>query len=219
MAKTTVHPIPKVARLTLGEKEVELPVLVGTEGEIDIDIRQLRAQTGAITVDPGFGNTGSCNSKITFLDGEGGVLRYAGYPIEDLAEKSHFLEVAWLLIHQELPKRQELDKFRNEITYHTMLHEDLKRFFGSLPKAGHPMAVCAATVGALSTFYQDVTFDDPDERRWSAAVRLLAKMPTIAAQSYKHSVGQPFMYPRNDLAYAENLLYMMFATPCEGYEP
>ncbi len=210
---------PKKARLQLGDQEIELPVLVGTEGDLAIDIRNLRAQTGAITFDPGYANTGACTSKITYLNGEEGILRYAGYPIEVLAEKSHFLEVAWLLIHQELPTQTQLSEFENEITYHTMLHEDLKRFFSSLPKAGHPMAICAAAVGALSTFYQDVQFDDPDERRWAAAVRLLAKMPTIAAHSYKHSVGQPSVYPRNTFSYSENLLHMMFATPCEEYTP
>ncbi len=211
--------VPDTARLTFGDQEIVLPVLIGTEGEVALDIRKLRAETGAITYDPGFANTGSCRSKITFLNGEEGILRYAGYPIEELAEKSHFLEVAWLLIMQELPSAEELASFEKEVTYHTMLHEDLKRFFSSLPKAGHPMAICAATVGALSTFYQDVRFDDPAARRWAAALRLLAKMPTIAAYSYKHSVGQPSMYPRNELSYAANTLYMMFGTPCEEYEP
>ena len=210
---------PKTARLLYGDKEIELPIITGTEGECAIDIRQLRAQSGLITYDPGLGNTGSCMSKITFLDGEEGVLRYGGYPIEELAEKSNFLEVAWLLIKQELPTHAELDEFKREITYHTMIHEDLKRFFSSLPKAGHPMAVCAATVGALSTFYQDLKYDEPSLSRRGAAVRLLAKMPTIAAYSYKHSIGQPFMFPRNELDYASNLLHMMFATPCEAYEP
>jgi citrate synthase len=211
--------VPKTAKLKIGDKEVELPIIVGTEGEVAVDIRKLRSLTGAITYDPGYANTGSCLSSITFLDGERGILRYAGYPIEDLAEKSTFLEVAWLLIHQQLPNREELDNFRREITYHTMLHEDLKDFFGSLPKTGHPMAVCAATVGALSTFYQDAKFDDPAEHRWQAAMRLMAKMPTIAAYSFKHSIGQPFMYPRNELSYCENVLHMMFGNPCETYEP
>ncbi len=209
----------KTAKLTIGDKTIELPVLEGSEGEVAIDIRNLRSQTGAITYDPGFGNTGSCLSNITYLDGEQGILRYAGYPIEQLAEQSNFLEVSWLLIHQELPTKDELAEFHREITYHTMVHEDLKRFFGSLPKTGHPMAICAATVGALSTFYQDVKYDDPEDQRWAAAVRLLAKMPTIAAYSYKHSKGQPFMYPQNDLSYPENILHLMFATPCEPYEP
>jgi len=210
---------PKTAKLILGDREIELPVIVGTEGEVAVDIRSLRAETGVITYDPGLGNTGSCQSQITFLDGEKGILRYAGYPIEQLAEQSNFLEVTWLLIKQQLPTGTELSDFTTEVTRHTMVHEDLKRFFSSLPKTGHPMAVCAACVGALSTFYQDVKYDDPAEKRWNAAIRLLAKLPTIAAYSYKHSVGQPFMYPRNDLGYAANLMYMMFGNPCEPYEP
>ncbi|MEZ5965101.1 MAG: citrate synthase [Planctomycetota bacterium] len=211
--------VPKTARLVYGDQEIELPVIVGSEGEAALDVRQLRAQTGLITYDPGLGNTGSCMSKITFLDGEKGVLRYGGYTIEELAEKSNFLEVAWLLIRGELPNKAEMAEFQREITYHTMIHEDMKRFFSALPKAGHPMAVCAATVGALSTFYQDLKYDDPSQARRATAVRLLAKMPTIAAYSYKHSIGQPSMYPRNELGYAANILHMMFATPCESYEP
>jgi citrate synthase len=212
-----IKPPTKSAHLRIGSKEIDLPLLVGTEGEIAIDIRKLRAQTGAITFDPGLGNTGSCASKITFLDGEQGILRYAGYPIEQLAERNNFLEVAWLLIHQELPTSRQLAGFEHEISQHTMIHEDLKRFFSALPKVGHPMAICAATVGALSTFYQELTMSADEDRHMQAAVRLLAKMPTIAAYSYKHSLGQPFMYPRNDLSYASNLLHMMFATPCEDY--
>jgi len=210
--------VPKTAKLTIGDTDLELPVIVGSEGEVAIDIRQLRAKTGAITYDPGLGNTGACLSKITFLDGEQGVLRYAGYPIEELAKSSHFVEVMWLLLHQQLPSAQQLAQFTHDITYHTMLHEDLKRLFASLPKVGHPMAVCAAAVGALSTFYQKAS-PNTREQNWIDAIRLLAKMPTIAAYCYKHSIGQPFMYPRNDLSYAGNLLYMMFGTPCEQYEP
>lgn len=209
----------KSATLTIGDKTIELPIIEGSEGEIAVDIRRLRSETGFVTYDPGFGNTGSCLSNITFLNGEQGTLRYAGYSIEDLAENSNFLEVSWLLLHQKLPTREELEDFHRQITYHTMVHEDLKRFYGSLPKTGHPMAICAATVGALSTFYQDVKYDDPEDQRWAAAVRLLAKMPTIAAYSYKHSKGQPFMYPQNHLSYPENILHLMFATPCEPYEP
>ncbi|MEZ5966260.1 MAG: citrate synthase [Planctomycetota bacterium] len=216
MSKQTT---PTHAQLILGDKRLDLPVFVGTENEVAIDIRKLRAETGAITYDPGLGNTGSCKSHITFLDGEKGILRYAGYPIEQLAEQSHFLEVAWLLVNQELPDQAQLAEFERQVTYHTMVHEDFRRFFSSFPKAGHPMAICAAAVGALSTFYEDVHFDDPADQRKAAAVRLLAKMPTIAAYSYKHHLGQPFMYPRNDLTYAANILHMMFATPCERYEP
>ena len=214
----TTTTLPATATLTLGDLEIQLPVVGGSEGEIGLDIRRLRAETGCVTYDPGLGNTGSCTSEITFLDGEQGILRYAGYDIAELAERSHFLEVAWLLIKQQLPTEQQLTDFEREVTYHTMLHEDLKRFFSALPKAGHPMAICAATVGALSTFYEEVRYEDAEEERWAAAVRLLAKMPTIAAYSYKHSVGQPFIYPRNDLSYAANTLHMMFGTPCEPYE-
>ena len=217
MGKERAATATKTAKLTLDGVEHEFPVIVGSENEVAIDIRQLRAQTGAITYDPGLANTGACLSEITFLDGEKGVLRYSGYPIEQLAEHSSFLEVVWLLIHRDLPTQKELDGFRKQITYHTMLHEDLKRFFGAFPKAGHPMAITAATVGALSTFYQDVKFNDPAEQRWAAAIRLLAKIPTIAAYSYKHSIGQPMVYPRNDLSYCENILHMMFSTPCEEY--
>ena len=142
--------VPKTAKLTLGDQEIELPVMVGSEGELAIDIRKLRSETGAITYDPGLGNTGACTSNITFLDGEKGILRYAGFPIEDLAEQSTFVEVMWLLLHQQLPTAQQLASFTHDVTYHTMMHEDLKRLFGSLPKAGHPMAVCAAAVGACS---------------------------------------------------------------------
>ena len=214
----TNQTVPKTAKLSFDGKEFDLPVMVGSEGELAIDIRQLRAKTGAITYDPGLGNTGACQSKITFLDGEVGILRYAGYPIEELAQKSTFVEVMWLLLHQELPTSAQLEQFTHDITHHTMLHENLKQLFSSLPKAGHPMAVCAATVGALSTFYQNASANTP-QQNWIDAIRLLAKMPTIAAYSYKHSIGQPFMYPRNDLSYSANLLHMMFATPCEKYEP
>ena len=210
--------VPKTAKLTIGDLQIDLPMLIGTENEIAIDIRQLRAKTGAITYDPGLGNTGACSSKITFLDGEQGTLRYAGYSIEEIAQKSNFVEVMWLLLHQRLPLAAELAQFSHDITYHTMLHENLKQLFSSLPKSGHPMAVCAASVGALSTFYQDSS-SGSDEHNWISAIRLLAKMPTIAAYSYKHSIGQPFMYPRNDLSYAANILYMLFGTPCEKYEP
>jgi citrate synthase len=202
------------AEIQCDGKRTTLPVLRGTEDEVAVDVNQLRAKTGLITFDPGYANTGACRSSITYIDGEKGILRYRGYPIEELAEKSSFLEVAWLLIHGELPTRAELSTFAREITRHTMLHEDFQRFFGALPKDAHPMPVCAATVGALATYYQE----QESERALSiAVVRLLAKMPTIAAWSYKHSIGQPFIYPRNHLDYASNFLHMMFATPCEEY--
>jgi citrate synthase len=203
------------ATLSLDGIAATLPVVRGTEQETAIDIEKLRAATGLITLDPGFGNTGSCRSAITFIDGEKGILRYRGYPIEELAAKSTFLEVAWLLIHGELPTRAELDGFTAEVRIHTMLHQDFGRFFDSLPKDAHPMPVCAAAVGALATFYQQ---PESDRQIHDTIIRLIAKMPTIAASSYKHSIGQPFNYPLNRLDYASNFLRMMFAVPCEEYE-
>jgi citrate synthase len=191
-----------------------LPLVRGTEDETAIDIQTLRSKTGMITLDPGFANTGACRSAITFIDGEKGILRYRGYPIEQLAEKSTFLETAWLLIHGELPNEQELRSFRGEVTYHTMLHENFGRFFDALPKDAHPMPVCAAAVGALATFYQQ---PETDQSQHDMIVRLIAKMPSLAAASYKHSIGQPFIYPDNRLEYAWNFMRMMFATPCEDY--
>ena len=203
------------AKLVYEGKEFSLPVIEGTENERAVDVRKLRAETGLVTYDDGYGNTGSCKSAITFIDGEQGILRYRGYPIEDLAEKSTFLEVAWLLIHGELPSRPELESFSGEITRHTLLHENFARFFSALPKDAHPMPVCAAAVAAMATFYQEPESDDTIHK---TVIRLLAKMPTIAAYSYKHYIGQPFIYPRNDLDYCSNFVRMMFATPCEEYE-
>jgi citrate synthase len=212
--KTETETAPETAELRLDGTSLELPLVRGSEGETGVDISRLRATSGLITLDPGYGNTGSCRSAITFIDGERGVLRYRGYTIEELAEKSSFLEVAWLLIHGELPTRAEIQEFTDDVRQHTMLHEDFRRFYGSLPKNAHPMPVCAAAIGALTTFYQD---PESEAKIKSSIIRLLAKMPTIAGSSYKHSIGQPFMYPRNDLDYASNFLQMMFATPCEEY--
>jgi citrate synthase len=195
-------------------RSATMPVVRGTEDELAVDIQNLRSSTGMITLDPGYGNTGSCRSAITFIDGEKGILRYRGYPIEELAERSSFLEVAWLLIRGELPTRAELDGFTHEVTRHTMLHQDFIGFFDAMPKDAHPMPVCAAAVGALATFYQDLV----DHEHQETIVRLIAKMPTIAAWSYKHSIGQPFMYPQNRLDYASNFLHMMYAVPCDEYE-
>ncbi len=207
----------ETAKLTVDGKTLELPIVTGTEGERGIDITSLRAKTGLITLDPGYANTGSCKSAITFIDGEKGILRYRGIPIEQLAEKSTFLEVAYLLIYGTLPTRKQLDDFVGSITIHTMLHEDFKRFFGALPKDAHPMAASAAAVGALATFYPD-SLDPRSERQVEISVhRLIAKMITMAAYAYKHSIGQPFIYPKNELSYAANFLHMMFATPCEPY--
>ena len=208
----------ETAQLRIGDQTIDLPIVEGSEGERGIDIGKLRATTGCITLDPGFANTGSCQSGITFIDGEQGILRYRGIPIEQLAERSTFLEVAYLLIYGHLPSQNELDDFVGSITIHTMLHEDFRRFFGALPKDAHPMAACSAAVGALSTFYPD-SLDPSNERELEISVhRLLAKMPNMAACAYKHSIGQPLIYPRNDLSYAANFLHMMFATPCEDYE-
>jgi len=203
-----------VVELRYGGKTHSYPVIEGSEGEKAIDIGKLRAQTGLVTFDPGYGNTGSCKSTITFIDGEKGILRYRGYPIDELAEKSSFLEVCQLLIGGELPSAAALDAFRADVTRHTMLHEDMKKFFEAMPKDAHPMPVLAASVGALATFYEQP--ESEDEIR-TAVIRLLAKMPTLAAWAYKHSIGQPFVYPRNDLDYASNLIHMMYATPCETY--
>ena len=209
----------EVATLTIGDKTVELPVVEGVNGEKGIDVTRLRAETGAITLDPGYWNTGSCESGVTLVDGAEGLLRFRGYPIEELAAHSHFLEVAYLLIHGELPSPSALDEFERSIRYHTMLHEDMKEFFGAFPKDAHPMAACSAAAGALSTFYPD-SLDPRDPAQVEISVhRLIAKMPTIASYAYKHSVGQPFMYPRDDLSYVGNFLQMMLATPCEDYEP
>jgi citrate synthase len=211
---TETEKLMDTAELTFDGRTVKLPIVRGSEGETAVDIRKLRAETGLITLDTGLGNTGSCKSTITFIDGEKGILRYRGYPIQDLAEKSTFLEVAWLLIYGELPSREELDQFTREVTRHTMLHENFREFMHALPKDAHPMPVCAAAVGALSTFYQEV---ESERSTHDAIIRLIAKMPTIAAYAYKHSLGQPIVYPRNDLDYSSNFLRMMFANPCEEY--
>ncbi len=212
---TEDHPVPQDAiEFQYGDQTVQLPLVRGSENETAIDIRELRGATGLITLDPGYANTGSCRSKITFINGEQGILRYRGYPIEQLAKQSTFLEVAWLLIYGEMPSAAEREQFTQDVTLHTMVHEDFHRFFASLPKSAHPMPVCAAAVSALTTFYDE---PETEEQIAKSIVRLIAKMPTIAAYSYKHSMGQPTMYPRNDLGYASNFLHMMFATPCEDY--
>ena len=208
----------ETAQLRIGDKTVDLPIIEGTEGERAIDITNLRRDAGVITLDPGYANTGSCQSAITFIDGDRGILRYRGIEIEDLAANSTFLEVAYLLVYGHLPTTAELDAFTDSITFHTMIHEDFKRFFGAMPKDAHPMAACSAAIGALATFYPD-SLDPRDPRQVEISVhRLIAKFPTMAAYSYKHSIGQPFMYPRNDLGYVANFLYMLFGTPCEEYE-
>jgi len=206
------------ANLTYNDQEYRLPVVTGSEGEQGIDITALRKSSGAITLDPGYVNTGACKSAVTFLDGEKGILRYRGYPIEELAERSSFLEVAYLLIYGELPTATELDAWSDSIRHHSMVHEKMRRFFDALPKEAHPMAVCSAALGALSTFYQD-SLDPRDPQQVMISIhRMLAKMPTIAAYSYKTSIGQPRLYPKNHLDYSSGYLRMMFGTPCEEYE-
>jgi citrate synthase len=203
------------AKLILDGTEYELPVEVGSEGEVAVDVRSLRKQSGAITFDPGYGNTGSCESTITFIDGEKGILRYRGYPIEQIAASSRFSEVCYLLVYGRLPNQQEYDEFRQRLTRHTLIHEDMKKFFEGYSMTGHPMAILASMVTGMGTYYKDTqNLEDADQN----VVRLLAKVPSIAALSYKKSIGQPFVYPRNDLAYTKNFLYMMFAVPTEPYE-
>ncbi|OYP38424.1 citrate synthase [Rhodopirellula sp. MGV] len=205
------------ARLTFGDQEIEMPMLEGSEGERAIDISELRKLTGMVTLDEGFVNTGSTRSAITFLDGEKGILRYRGYPIEELAQHCDFIEVAYLLIHGELPDAEQAATFRSGIRHHTMIHEDMRSFYNGFPRDAHPMAILSSVVGALSTFYQDsMQVDDPEQVEISI-YRLIAKLPTIAAYSYKKSIGQPFMYPNNDLDYCENFLHMMFATPAHEH--
>jgi citrate synthase len=200
-----------------GGLDVELPVLAGSLGPRVIDIRRLYAETGMFTYDPGYTSTASCRSAITYIDGDAGILLYRGYRIEELATKSDFLEVAYLLLNGELPNREQKAKFVHDITYHTMLHEQIQFLFRGFRRDAHPMAVMIAVVGALSAFYhEDLDVDDP-WHRVVATDRMIAKMPTIAAWAYKYSVGQPFIYPRNDLDYAGNFIHMMFATPCEPY--
>jgi citrate synthase len=207
----------QIAELKLPEKTVELPIVEGSEGEKAIDIGALRAKTGYVTLDPGYMNTGACQSAITFIDGEKGILRYRGIPIEVLAERSNFVETAYLLIYGKLPTADELDKFNKRIKKHTMIHEDIKRFYDGFPKDAHPMSIAAAVVCSLSAFYQNEV-GSSEEKLELNSVRLLAKLPTIAAYSYKKAVGQPFVYPDNSKEYCENFLNMMFALPTEKYE-
>lgn len=203
------------AKVLLGGKEYELSLVEGSEGEIGIEIGRLRQESSAITLDPGYANTGSCKSGITFIDGEAGVLRYRGYPIEQIAEAASFPEICYLLLFGELPTRDELERFEHTLTYHTLIHEDMKKFFEGFPTQAHPMAILSSMVSSLSAYYPHHATREDDDLN---ASRLLAKLPTIAAYSYKKSIGQPFIYPRNDLSYTANFLHMMFAVPAEEYE-
>ena len=204
------------ATLTVGDKTIQMPTITGTENESAIDISQLRAQTSYITIDHGYMNTGSCTSAITFLDGELGILRYRGIPIEQLAEKSNFIEVSYLLIYGKLPTQRELDDFQHTLTTHSMIHEEMKRFLDGYPSTAHPMAILSAMVCSLSAYYPDAL--DLNHERDLMIARLLAKMPTIVALSYKKSIGQAFMYPKDSLSYCSNLLRMLFGLPTYEYE-
>ena len=204
-----------VAKLILDDIELELPVVEGSEGERGIDIRKLRGSTGLITLDPGYGNTGSCQSGVTFINGEQGVLHYRGYPIESLAEGSSFVEVCYLLIYGELPTKDQLDAFKHKLTHHTLLHEDMKKFFEGYPPSAHPMAIMSSMLVSLSAYYEDS--NEPSVIDLNI-IRLLAKAKTIAAFAYKKSIGQPYIYPNNNLSYTADFINMMFNLPTMDYE-
>jgi citrate synthase len=203
------------ASLTIGEKTIQLPTFTGTEKEGAIDISKLRQDTNYITLDHGYMNTGSCTSAITFLDGERGILRYRGIPIEQLAENSNFIETAYLLIYGKLPNRDELSQFSSVLARHSMIHEDMKRFFDGYPSTAHPMAILSSMICSMSSYYPQSL--EPNNQIDLTIIRILSKMPTIAAFSYKKSMGQPFMYPQNSLGYCANFLHMLFAVPAEEY--
>ncbi|OEY67394.1 citrate synthase [Marinobacter sp. X15-166B] len=208
----------KKATLSVGDKSIELPIYSGNAGPDVIDVRAL-AQHDVFTYDPGFLSTAACESKITYIDGDKGVLLHRGYPIEQLAELSDYLEVCYLLLNGELPSKEQNKQFHDTVKNHTMLHDQMRNFFNGFRRDAHPMAIMCGVVGALSAFYHDQMDVTDARQREITGHRLIAKMPTIAAWCHKYSIGQPFMYPRNDLSYAENFLYMMFGTPCEEYEP
>ena len=208
----------KQATLTLGKKIYEFPVKAGSIGPDVVDISSLYGQTGKFTLDPSFTSTASCESKITYIDGDQGILLYRGYPIEQLADNGDFLETCYLLLYGELPSQSQKDDFVHRVTYHTMIHEQMTRFFGGFRRDAHPMAVLVGMVGALSAFYHDsLDISDPYQRM-VASIRMIAKLPTIAAMTYKYHVGQPFVYPKNNLSYSANFLNMCFSVPCEEYK-
>jgi citrate synthase len=210
----------ETVQLTINDKSYDLPVIKGSENEKAIDISKLRAQTGYITIDTGFKNTGSTTSAITFLDGENGILRYRGYPIEQLAEKANFLEVCYLLIYGNLPTKTEFSSFTNNITNHTLVHEDMRSFLNAYPTKAHPMGILSASLCTLSTFYPESHEQNRSEESVDLTIyRLLAKLPTLAAWAYQNAVGHPVMYPKNKYNYCENFLQMMFAMPAFNYEP
>jgi len=209
---------PKIAKLTLGSnRQTQMPVRSGTIGPDVIDVSRLYRDTGCFTYDPGFTSTANCSSRITYIDGDQGILLYRGYPIEQLAKQSNFLEVCYLLLNGELPTKTQFENFDSTITRHTMVHEQMTRFYTGFRRDAHPMAIMCGSVGALSAFYHDSTDISDPHQRVVASHRLIAKMPTIASMAYKYSIGQPFIYPRNDLDYTSNFLQMCFAVPCEPY--
>jgi len=207
----------KAGQLTLNGKETQMPVRSGTIGPDVVDITRLYRDTGCFTYDPGFTSTANCVSRITYIDGDAGTLLYRGYPIEQLSDHSNFLEVCYLLLHGDLPNKGQFEEFEKTITNHTMVHEQMTRFFTGYRRDAHPMAIMVGTVGALSAFYHDSTDINDPSQRIIASHRMIAKMPTIAAMAYKYSIGQPFIYPRNDLDYTSNFMQMCFAVPCEPY--
>jgi len=208
----------KVAKLIVGDQTVEFPILSGTVGPDVVDIRTLYAKTGLFTYDPGFTSTAACDSAITYIDGDKGELLYRGYPIEQLAENSNYLEVCYLLLYGELPSAQQFKDFETLVTNHTMVHEQMHYFYRGFRRDAHPMAIMTGVVGAMAAFYHDSTDVNDPQQREIASIRMIAKMPTIAAMAYKYSVGQPFVYPRNDLDYASNFLHMCFSVPAEEYK-
>ena len=208
----------KKATLTVEGKTVDFPVLTGTVGPDVIDISKLYAQTGMFTYDPGFTSTGSCESKITYIDGDAGILLYRGYPIEQLAEKGDFLETCYLLLYGELPNKAQKEDFDQRVTNHTMVHEQVARFFQGFRRDAHPMAVMVASVGALAAFYHDSNDINDPHQRMVASIRMIAKIPTLAAMAFKYNIGQPFVYPKNSLDFASNFMRMCFAVPCEDYK-
>ncbi|PYE81371.1 citrate synthase [Pseudoroseicyclus aestuarii] len=215
---TTAGSADTTAKLTIGSDSYDLPMLSPTAGPDVIDIRKLYAQAGVFTYDPGFTSTASCDSTITYIDGDKGQLLHRGYPIDQLAGQSCFLEVCYLLLYGELPSKQEMEEFQHVVTNHTMIHEQMHNFFRGFRRDAHPMALMTGVVGAMSAFYHDSTDIHDQNQREVASIRLIAKMPTIAAMAYKYSVGQPFVYPRNDLDFASNFLHMCFSVPAEPYK-
>lgn len=207
-----------IAKLSVNGQDLDCPVYDGSIGPQVVDIQKLYKATGCFTYDPGFTSTASCQSGITYIDGEKGILLYRGYPIDDLADKGNFLETCHLLLYGFLPNKDQYEDFEHRITYHTMLHEQMNRFYTGFRRDAHPMAIMVGVVGALSAFYHDSTDINDPVQRDIASLRMIAKMPTIAAMAYKYSIGQPFIYPKNELDYASNFLHMCFAVPCEEYK-